>query len=112
MRVELFDYPVAQRDDHAMTHRDDHGVAQALEALACLAAAQADHPRALALHAAAADIREQLGLPISAWEKHWLDAALASRAGDHLPNGGPPMPVAAAVQYALEVRDQAIATRR
>jgi hypothetical protein len=53
--------------------RDDHGVVQPLEALASLAAAEADHQRALMLSAAATDIREQLGLLISAWDRHWLD---------------------------------------
>ena len=95
--------------------RDDHGVAQALEALASLAAAEADHQRAVTLCAAATDIRDQLGLPTSAWVKQWLDTALApSRAalGDRLPPVGPTMPLEATVQYALEIRNEPAASRR
>jgi hypothetical protein len=77
--------------------------------LSSLAAAQGDPRRALRLCAAAAEIRTQLGLPLPAWDKSWLDAALATaRAalGDTLPTSGPSMSLDQVVQYALEGEDE------
>jgi predicted ATPase/DNA-binding XRE family transcriptional regulator len=92
-----------------MTHArgDDHGVAQALEGLASLAASEGDAERALRLCAAAEDVRTQLGLPLPAFDRLWLDAALATA---RAALGGRPRGVGVSalaldrvVQYALEI---------
>jgi len=96
-------------DSLVITHTDgdDHGVAQALEGLGALAAAEGDAQRALRLCAAAADVRIRLGLPLPAFDGAWLDVALApARAvlGDFpLDAGGPAMALDRVVQYALEI---------
>jgi tetratricopeptide (TPR) repeat protein len=89
---------------------DDHGVAQALEGLASLAAAEGNAERALRLCDAAANVRTQLGLPLPAFDRVWLDAALATaRAalGDW-PQGadGSVGHLDRIVQYALEIDNE------
>jgi hypothetical protein len=86
---------------------DDHGVAQALEGLASLAASEGDAQRALRLCAAAQVLRTQLGLPLPTFDRVWLDAALATAraalgAGQQ-DAGGSAVALDRIVQYALEI---------
>jgi predicted ATPase/transcriptional regulator with XRE-family HTH domain len=99
-------------DSLRITHAggDDHGVAQALEGLASLAAAEGNAERALRLCAAAADIRTKLGLPLPAFDRVWLDAALAS-ARAALGNSrqdadASAMALDRLVEYALEIENE------
>jgi len=99
-------------DSVVITHADgdDHGVAQALEGLSALAAAEGDAQRALRLCAAAADVRLRLGLPLPAFDSVWLDVALATAratVGDGLQDaGGSAMDLDRIVQYAVEVETE------
>jgi tetratricopeptide (TPR) repeat protein len=88
--------------------RDQHGTAQLLEGVACLAIELGEVERGRRLLATAARTRARLDLPIDAWDHRWLDAWLArARAGG--PVGGHDMELDEAVRYALEWRDSATA---
>jgi len=90
----------------AEASRDEDGVAQALEGLASLAAAQDRSQRAVRLCAIAADVRPRLGIPVPAWDRQWLDAVLASAGAawsDLLSDGSClALPMGDVVRYALE----------
>jgi hypothetical protein len=93
----------------AQANRDDHGVAEAVEGLASLAAAEGRSQRAVRLCVIAADIRARIGIPVAAWDRRWLDAVLATAgaASSDLPSDGSclVLPVDEVVQYALERDD-------
>ena len=87
---------------------DEHGTAQLLEGVACLAIELGELDRARRLVATAARTRARLNLPIDAWDQRWLEVWLArARAGG--PVDGPEMGLDEAVRYALESRDGAAA---
>jgi tetratricopeptide (TPR) repeat protein len=89
---------------------DDHGVAQALEGLASLAATEGDAERALRLCNAAANVRVRLGLPLPAFDRVWLDAALATAravlGGSPQGADGWATDLDRIVQYALEMENE------
>jgi hypothetical protein len=68
------------------------------------------------LCAIAADIRARIGIPVTAWDRQWLDAALATVGAvsrDVVPNGSQPaLPISDIVQYALERDDEEAARRQ
>jgi predicted ATPase/DNA-binding XRE family transcriptional regulator len=91
--------------------RDEHGTAQLLEGVACLAIELGELDRGRRLLATAARTRARLNLPIEEWEQRWLESWLA-RARAVGPVGGHDMGVDEAVRYALDWRDSAIVRAR
>jgi tetratricopeptide (TPR) repeat protein len=83
--------------------RDEHGMAQLLEGVACLEVALGDLQRAQKLFATAARTRARLNLPIDSWEHRWLDPWL-NRLSAESSTGGQQLELDAAVQCALESR--------
>ena len=79
--------------------QDDHGIAFALEALACVASEHGDAQRALRLAAAGEAILARLELPMPAWDKALLERWLTP-AG--VTGHDPSMGLDETVQYALE----------
>jgi hypothetical protein len=84
----------------ARQERDEHGVAFALEALACVASAQGDVQRALRLEAAGEEILARLELPMPAWDKALLERWLTP--GRVAAGHDPPLGLDDAVHFALE----------
>ena len=87
--------------------RDEHGTAQVLEGVACLAIELGELDRARRLLAAAARTRARLNLPIDTWDQRWLEPWLA-RMRAVGPVSGQAMGLDEAVRYALDWRDRAV----
>ena len=100
--------------DHMLTNlevsqasRDEHAIADVLDALACLAAAHGDIERAIPVYGAAQTLRDKVGLRRSVFKQASVDAWLGNQlnhAGSLLASGRA-MPLERAVELALAIGD-------
>jgi tetratricopeptide (TPR) repeat protein len=97
----LFSLELSQAD------RDEHAIADVLDALACLAAARGDVERAMRVYGAAQALHDKVGMLRSAFKQASLDAwlgASVNNAGTLLA-AGRAMPLERAVELALAIAD-------
>jgi tetratricopeptide (TPR) repeat protein len=89
--------------------RDEHAIADVLDALACLAAARGDRDRAMRVYGAAQTLRDKVGLRRSAFKQGMVDAWLGDplNHSDGLLAAGRAMTLECALELALGVANVA-----
>jgi len=97
----IFSLELSQAD------RDEHAIADVLDALACLAAARGDVERAMRVYGAAQAIRDKVGMRRSSFKQASVDAWLGDsvKQAGRLLAVGRAMPLELAVELALATAD-------